>query len=293
MTPSLKNSNYKSKITTIPTCNGEFLYDIEKPWRIKLRIRYNDGAPTTWEDKPSSNSQWTDPQWIYDFGNERRGDDTLEDGSSDGSLDNFSITADDTTPTTAQYIDLTVKARDSNNDIVTDYTDTVNFKVYYRTSSSSSWTQTISSTYYTMNASYIDGYDFPSANKGVKTFINFIKFKKNNYDYKVRVYDENDSSIYKEISFTVGNTSATYVDGFTSSQLATVNNIYDARDAMILKLKNLYGQLRNNISRLHMSDDLKTAMKEIIDDDSEKTYDNFTDFNTAFLSWYTFTVANR
>ncbi|MFA6256639.1 MAG: hypothetical protein WC606_05715, partial [Candidatus Absconditabacterales bacterium] len=202
-----------SSLRSISSCNGEFSYDETKPGRIKLWIRYSETAPSDREGKPSSNSERTFPQWVYDFDNKERTDDNLTDSSSNGDLDNFYLTTDDTTPSTSQYIDLTVKARDSDNITLTNYTNAINFKVYYRSSSSSSWTQTTSSTYYTMNSSYTDGYDFTSSNDGQKTFINFIKFKKNNYDYKVRVYDENDTSIYKEITFTVGSTSSSSSNG--------------------------------------------------------------------------------
>ncbi|HBB04271.1 TPA: hypothetical protein DCZ39_05265 [Patescibacteria group bacterium] len=136
--------------------------------------------------------------------------------SSSTDLNNFYLNTDDSMPSASQYIDLTVKARDIDNYTLTDFSDSINFKVYYRTSDSYSWTQTTSSMYYTMNSSYTNGYDFTSSDNGQKTFTNFIKFNKNNYDYKVRVYDENDSSIYKEITFNVGSTD-------TSN---TLNNFY-------------------------------------------------------------------
>ena len=412
-----------SALKSVGSCNGTFYYNKSDAGRIKLWIRYNETAPRSREGKPNSNSERTYPQWVYDFDNEERADDNLDSSSSNGDLDNFYLTTDDTTPSTSQYVDLTIKARDSDDYTITDYTDSVNFKVYYRSSSSSSWTQTTSSTYYTMSSSYTDGYDFTSSNNGVKTISNFIKFNKNNYDYKVRVYDENDTSIYNEITFNVGSssnssngdldnfylttddttpstsqyvdlmikardsddytitdytdsvnfkvyyrsssssswtqtTSSTYytmsssytdgydftssnngvktisnfikfnknnydykvrvydendtsiyneitfnvgsssnsssnVDWFTSSELATVENIYDKRDNMISNLEDSYSKLRNSTRRNTMSDDLKTAMQEIIDDESSKTYDNFDDFNTAWLVWYRYTISIR
>ena len=214
--------------------------------------------------------------------------------TSNGDLDNFLVTADDTTPSTSQYVDLTVKARDSDNYVITDYTDSINFKVYYRSSSSSSWTQTTSSTYYTMNSSYTDGYDFSSSNNGQKTFTNFIKFNRNNYDYKVRVYDENDTSIYKEITFTVGSSSSSSsVDGFTNSELNTVEGIYNGRDDMITNLESRYSKLRNSSRRQTMSDDLYDAMDEIVNDDNNKIYDNFDDFYSAWLDRYRYTISIR
>jgi len=417
-----------STLKSVGSCNGDFSYDKETIGRIKLWIRYNETAPSDRDGKPNSNSEWTYPQWIYDFDDQERTDDDLSDNSSNnsnGDLDNFYLSADDTTPSTSQYVDLTVKARDSDNYVITDYTDAVNFKVYYRSSSSSSWTLTTSSVYYTMSSSYVDGYDFSSSNNGQKTFTNFIKFNKNNYDYKVKVYDENDTSIYNEITFKVGSSSSSnnsngdldnfylsaddttpstsqyvdltvkardsdnyvitdytdavnfkvyyrsssssswtlttssvyytmsssYVDGydfsssnngqktftnfikfnknnydykvkvydendtsiyneitfkvgssssssssvdwFTSSELRTVENIYDKRDNMISNLENSYVKLRNSTRRQNMSDDLKNAMEEIIDDDNNKTYDNFDDFNDAFIDRYKYTISIR
>ena len=285
-----------SQLKSISSCNGEFSYNIQKAGRIKLWIRYNEAAPTSWEGKPSSNSEWAYPQWVYDFDNSERIDDSLinssNNSSSNGDLDNFYVTTDDTTPATSQYVDLTVQARDSNNDTITNFTDSINFKVYYRSSSSSTWTQTTSSTYYTMSSSYTNGYDFSSSNNGSKTFINLIKFNRNNYDYKVRVYDENDTSIYKEITYYVGSSSSSSnVNGFTSSELNTVKGIYNGRDNMISSLESRYTNLRNSTRRQTMGSDLKIAMKEIINNNTNKTYDNFDDFYTAWLDWYRYTTS--
>ncbi|MEI6672860.1 MAG: hypothetical protein WCL02_06090, partial [bacterium] len=197
-----------SQLRSIASCNGQFNYDISKAGRIKLWIRYNETAPIDRQDKPNNDNEWTYPQWVYDFDNEERADDNYtSNNNSNGDLDNFYVTTSDSTPSTSQYVSLTVAARDSNNDTITDYNDSINFKVYYRSSSSSSWVQTTSSSDYTMNSSYTNGYDFSSSNNGEKTFSSFIKFNRNNYDYKVRVYDENDTSIYKEITYYVGSSS--------------------------------------------------------------------------------------
>jgi hypothetical protein len=146
-----------------------------------------------------------------------------------------------------------------------------------------------------MVSTYEDnGYTFTSSNNGQKTFSNLIKFNRNNYSYKVLVYDENDESIEGYSIFTVGSTSSSSsVYGFSSSELNTVQNIYDARDDMINNLESRYSRLRSSTRRQTMSDDLKIAMKEIIDDDSNKTYDNFDDFNAAWLDWYRYTISVR
>ncbi len=127
--------------------------------------------------------------------------------NSNGDLDNFVVTADDTTPSTSQRVDLTVKARDDGDDVITDFDGSIDYKIYYRSSSSSSWTLTTSSTYYEIDADFDDGYDFTSSDDWVAELSNFIKLKKNNYDYKIRVYDQDDNDIYKEITFSVGSSS--------------------------------------------------------------------------------------
>ena len=214
--------------------------------------------------------------------------------SSNYDADNFYLTTDDTTPTTSQYVDLTVRARD-NASTDTSYRGTVQFEVYYKAASSSTWTKTTSSTYYTMVSTYEDnGYTFTSSNNGSKTFSNLIKFNRNNFSYKVVVYDEDDESIEGYTIFNVGTTSSSSdVNGFTTSELNTVESLYDGRDNMISKLESDYSRLRNSTSRQNMSDDFKTAMEEIIDDDYNKTYDNYDDFMDGWLEWYRYTVSIR
>lgn len=214
--------------------------------------------------------------------------------NSNGDLNNFYVSTDDTTPSVFQYVNLNIVARDSNNYTITDFFDNVNFKVYYKLPSSSSWIQTTSSTYYTMNSSYVNGYDFLSANYGSANLTSFIKFNRNNYNYKVRVYDENDTSIYKEITFTVSSSNSNWsINGFTSSEMITVSGIYNGRNTMINNLKSKYSRLRNNTTRINRSNDFKAATKEIIDNASIKVYDNFGEFYTAFLDWYDYTVSIR
>ena len=132
--------------------------------------------------------------------------DNCLDGNQNNNNDsnNFYVTTDDTTPTTNQWVDMTVKARDGTS-TDTGYRGTVNFDVYYRSGSSSSWIKTTSSSYYEIDNDYDNGYTFTSSNDGQKIFNNLIRFKKNNYSYKVVVSDEDDDSIEGYKTFTVGN----------------------------------------------------------------------------------------
>ena len=302
-----------SQLRSIPSCNGEFNYNTNRIGRIKLRIRYNEVAPINRQDKPSDTTERTYPQWEYDFNNAERTDNNINNNynynynynnnnnnnNSNGNLSNFSLTTDDSSPTTYQYVDLNITARDSSNYTISDFSDTVNFKVYYKSSNSSSWIQTTSSSYYAMASNYSSyGYSFSSYDNGIANLSNFIEFKNSSYDYKVRVYDSNNSSIYKEIIYYVNgngnnNNNNSNINGFTSSELTTVEGIYNGRDDMISSLENTYSRLNNNAGRQTMSNNFKTAMQEIIDNDSNKTYDNFTDFYAAFLDWYRYTTSIR
>ncbi len=207
-------------------------------------------------------------------------------------IDNFYVTTDDSSPSTNQRVDLTVKARDSWNSTITDYDGTINYKIYYRTSSSSSWTQTTSSTYYEIDSSYDGWYTFDSSDNWIASLSNFIKFKKNNYDYKVRVYDENDSSIYKEITYYVWSSSSSSSNGFSSSEIDKVQAVYDGWTDTISQLESNYSKLRTNNTRQNMSDDLYTEMENIVNWDNS-IYDNYDDFYTAFLDRYSYTIRVR
>lgn len=219
-------------------------------------------------------------------------------GSTDDNTDtehNFYLTTDDTTPSTNQRVDLTIKARD-NLSTYTSYRGTMQFEVYYKASGSSTRTKTTSSTYYEMAGSYkTNGYTFTSSNAGEKSFTNLIRFKKNNYSYKVLVYDEDEDSDFQgEKTFTVGSTSDdSDVDGYTASQLNTVESIYDARKSMITNLKSRYPRLRTHTTRQNKSDDLYAEMKKIIDDSSTKAYDDFDAFSDAWSEWYRYTISVR
>ncbi len=134
--------------------------------------------------------------------------------NNNGNTDNFYLTSDDASPTTNQWVDLTVRARDGTS-TDTSYRGTVNFDVYYRSSSSSSWIQTTSSSWYEIVSNYENnGYTFTSSNNGQKTFSNFIRFKKNNYSYKVVVTDENGGNIQGYKIFTVGSSSNNDICGY-------------------------------------------------------------------------------
>lgn len=139
-----------------------------------------------------------------------------------------------------------------------------------------------------------DGYTFTSSNNGTKTFSNIIKFKRNNYSYKVVVYDEDDEFEGYKV-FTIGSISGgdSDVDGFTASQLRTVESILEARPNVIDRMESQYSRLRNSSRRQNMSDDLEQDMEDIVDDKSSRTYEDFAAFYEGFLERYRYTVSIR
>jgi hypothetical protein len=219
------------------------------------------------------------------------GSSSSNNNNNNGDLDNYAVTTDDTSPSTNQWVDLTVKARDNSDDVITDFDGSIEYKVYYRSSSSSSWTQTTSSTYYEIDSDFDNGYDFTSSDDGVADLSNFIKFKKNNYDYKVRVIDQDDSSIYKEITFNVGSSSSNNNsnDDFTSSERSQVRAIYNLWPNLIDDLEAKTPSLRHNTSRQNDQADLYSEMRKIANDDNS-IYSDYNEFFDAFMNRYTNTM---
>lgn len=139
-----------------------------------------------------------------------------------------------------------------------------------------------------------DGYTFTSSNRGTKTFSNIIKFKKNNYSYKVIVYDEDNEDIEGYKTFTVGTVSNdSDVDGFTDSELRTLGAIYEAWPDAVQRLEDRYPRLENSSRRQSMADDIYDEMEKVLEDDENREYEDFMDFYNAFLDRYRYTVSVR
>ena len=82
-------------------------------------------------------------------------------------------------------------------------------------------------------------------------------------------------------------------DGFTSSQLSKIEDLYDGWDAYINELKSTSTRLKYNTTWRNMSDDLRDEMEKIINDDSDKLYDNYDEFEDGFNDWYSYTIKNK
>ena len=205
--------------------------------------------------------------------------------SSDGDISDFTITLADSTPSAGDEVKLTLKAIDSSDDTLSDY-DGSNAKITiaYRSSSSSSWTTTTSSTYFAIDD------NTPNFSNGVAS--TYITFKKD-YDYRITVTDNDDSSVYTQKTIYTDDSSSSSSDGFTSSEISTVKNLYNTWDSYISSMESDSYRLRNNSTRQNMSDDLKAEMKKIINDSSDKLYDNMDEFQTGFNKRYQYTIQNK
>ncbi|AHB41537.1 hypothetical protein P148_SR1C00001G0747 [candidate division SR1 bacterium RAAC1_SR1_1] len=220
---------------------------------------------------------------IFDVG----GNDTI----SDEDLDNFYVTTYDTYPDINERVNLFIKARDNDNNTVTDYRGTVKFDVYYKKTSSSSWTKTTSSTYFELDDQYEDGYTFKSSDDGYATLYYVIKFKKD-YDFKVKIVDDNNDDIYGEKIFYIGGDSSE-TDGYTAAEIENIEKVYNLRDKLIQSLKSSSSKLRYNQTRITMSNDLKEEMRKIINDEDDKEYDDYEEFGKAFNERYSYTLRNK
>ena len=213
------------------------------------------------------------------------------DSSVSTSLDNFYLSTNKTNPSTSQRVDLTIKARNSNNNILTNYTNRVKFDVYYRTSTSSSWNKTSSSYYYTINPNYTNWYKFISSDYGQKNLYDFIRFNKNNLDYKVRVYDENNSNIYNDIYFYV-NTAETNsnIAWFTVKEVEMIQRIYNIRPQLIRQLKAEHPRFNTNTIWKNLWNDLYSNMKDVLDNKTWRKFTNYSKFFSDFMVWYNRTM---
>ena len=244
-------------------------------------------------------------QQIFDVGSYYNNGNNNNNNNNNYNADNFYVTTSDSSPSVSDRVDLTVRPRDSSNSTVTDYNNDVIFKVYYRTSSSSSRVQTTSSSYFTIDSNYssdyTDGIRFSSSRYGSHTFSSFIKFKQN-YEYKVVVLDADDSSIQGQIIFDVGsyydngnssNNNYDSINGFSSSQMSTVQRMYDNWNSMVTTLEDNYSRLDNSTARHTRSDTFYNDMEDILNDSSNRKYDTYDEFWSGFLSWSSYTVSVR
>ena len=179
-------------------------------------------------------------------------------GSSSTSTSNgFELSTNTTTPWENNFVNLTITAKNSNGYTNTTYSNLVRFKVYRRISSSYDWNEiTTSSLDNSAYRIFNSTYNFSSSyNNGSVSISNFIKFYSDDYDYKVRVVDDTNSSIYGEIIYYLKNTqdwnnSNSTINAYRfvatlSPTIPTLNSRFDIN----LVAKNSYNNTLSNYQR--------------------------------------------
>jgi hypothetical protein len=147
-----------------------------------------------------------------------------------------------------------------------------------------------------MNSSYVNWYRFISSDYGQKSLYDFIKFNKSNLDYKVRVYDENNTSRYSEIIFYVGSSSSSNsnsnsdVSWFTVKELEMIQRIYTVWPQLIKQLKIEYPSFNWNSNWKNLSDNLYKNMRDVLDNKAWRKFTNYDKFFSDFMVWYNITI---
>jgi hypothetical protein len=258
-----------SELKEIWACNGSFTWNWASQWLVKIYTQFNWNRKII--ERNYNFSAWT--WWSSTV--------------TSPTLNKFQLTTNKSNPSTNQWVDLVVKARDSNNNILTNYTNKIKFDVYYRskTSASSSWTKTTSSTYFTINSSYAKWYQFKTYDYGQKSFYDFIKFHKNNLDYKIRVYDEDNPGIYKEIIFYISIFSSD-IAWFSVKEVEMIQRIYTLRPQLIRQLKVEHPRFNTNTVWKNLWNDLYSNMKDVLDNKVWRKFTNYNKFFSDFMVWY-------
>ena len=224
-------------------------------------------------------------------GNEEYIEFNVDTSSSSSSSDEIELSTNRKSPSTNQYVNLTIET-DSK------YTGKLTLSAKYRSSSSSSWSS-ISNTSSTYFSSYSDEWDdgyykMKSSDKGEYTIDNLLKFKKSGY-YRIYVKDTDGNESY--IQFSVGNVDdedddESSVSGFTSSQLSKVKKVYKEWDSMVWEMQRKYPSLKRDTYWVKMSDNFYNDTKDVINNKRYRNFSDYDDFKEAFDDWYDYTIRN-
>ena len=211
------------------------------------------------------------------------------DTSSSSSNDDIELSTNRKSPSTSQYINLTIETP-------TKYTGKLYLSAKYRSSSSNSRSN-ISNTSSTYFSDYSDEWDngyykMTSSDKGEVTLKSLVKFKKKWY-YRIYVEDTDGNENY--IQFSVGvsdDDDDDEVDWFSTKELSKLKDTYDKWNSMIAQMQAKYPHLKKDTYWIKLSDNLYNDMEDVIDNKKSRDFDNYDDFQEAFNDWYEYTMRN-
>ncbi len=217
--------------------------------------------------------------------------DTYSSSSSSNNNDEIELSTNRESPSTNQYVNLTIETDD-------DYVGKLTLSAKYRSSSSSSWSS-ISNTSSTYFSDYSDEWDdgyykMKSSDDGEITLKNLVKFKKNGY-YRIYVEDTDGNESY--IQFSVGNADdddyvSSNVNGFSTKQLNIVKKVYKEWDNLIWQMQRKYPSLKRDTYWVKLSDNFYNDMKDVINNKKYRDFSDYDDFQDAFNDWYKYTMRN-
>ncbi len=213
--------------------------------------------------------------------------------SSSGSSDEIELSTNRKSPSTNQFVNLTIETDD-------DYTWKLTFSVKYRSSSSSSWTSISNTTSSTYFSDYSDDWDngyykMKYSDRWEVTLKNLIKFKKKWY-YRVYVKDTYRNESYIQFSVWVSadddSSSSSKVDGFSTNELSKVKDVHKRRNSMISQMKSQYINLRRDTYWIRLSERLYDDMSDVVNNRKSRDMDDYDDFISEFNDWYKYTMKN-
>ena len=216
---------------------------------------------------------------------------SVDTSSSSSSSDEIELSTNRKSPTTSQYVSLTIETDD-------DYTGKLSLSAKYRSSSSSSRSSisNTSSTYFTdYSDEWDDGYyRMKSSDDGEVTLTNLVKFRKNGY-YRIYVRDTDWNESY--IQFNVGDVddddeNNSKVSWFSSSELEKIKTVYKNWNSMIAEMQRKYPSLKRDTFWLKLSDNLYDDLKDVVDNKKVRDLEDYDDFQDAFDDWYNYTMRN-
>ena len=211
--------------------------------------------------------------------------------SSSNSSDDITLSVNDKTPSTNQFVNLIIETDD-------DYTGKLTFSAKYRSSSSASWT-TISnlksSTYFLdYSDEWENGYyKMKSSDNGEKTLKNLVKFKKKGY-YRIYVKDTKWNQNYIQFTVWDGNlpNDGSNINWFTNSELDKIKQTYKTWNSMIAQTQRQYPRLKKDTYWKTLSSNLYDDMEDVIKNKSARDFDDYDNFKQAFDDWYKYTMRN-
>ena len=210
--------------------------------------------------------------------------------SSSSNSDRVKLSTNRKSPSTSQYINLTVETDDNR------YSGKLYLTAKYRKSSSDSWSK-VSNT----SSSYFDDYSndwsrgyykMTSSDRGEVTLNSLVKFKKNWY-YRIYVEDTDGNESY--IQFNVWNTDdddESKVSWFSTTEFEKVKKVYKEWNTMIAQMQREYPVLKRNTSWTRLSENFYDDMKDVVNNKSSRDFDDYDDFKKAFDDWYKYTMEN-